>query len=151
MHLSMETYAQTTPEHLFDYLETEGQLKQWVPRLNRITYKYIPETGEWKSATFILHFRSGRKERQVHGEVVAYRKPELFGIRLFFAHTILDVFFNIRQEEEGRVQITCDCEISVGEKGNRLKARLDTWQIRRAFFAYLKYLKSKVENYPLSA
>ncbi len=25
MHLSMETYAQTTPEHLFDYLETEGR------------------------------------------------------------------------------------------------------------------------------
>lgn len=151
MHLSMETYAQTTPEHLFDYLETEGQLKQWVPRLNRITYKYIPETGEWKSATFILHFRSGRKEQQVHGEVVAYRKSELFGVRLFFTHTILDVFFTLREEEEGQVQIICDCEISVGGSVNRLKARLDTWKIRRAFMAYFKYLKNRAENLPLSA
>jgi uncharacterized protein YndB with AHSA1/START domain len=151
MHLSMETCIQTTQAHLFDCLETEGQLKKWVPRLIRITYKEMPKTGDWKGASFILHFRGGKKEQEVHGEVVAYRKPELLGIRLFFAHTILDVFFNIQQEEEGQLQITCDCEISIGEKGNRLKARLDAWQIRRAFSAYLRHLKNRAENYPLSA
>lgn len=151
MHLTMETGMQTTQAHLFDCLETEGQLKQWVPRLYRLTYNQIPETGDWKGALFTLHFRSGKKEQQVHGEIVAYRKPELFGVRLYFEPTILDLFFGIQEEEEDRVHVTCACEISVGGKGNRLKAHLTAWQIRRAFSAYLKHLKNMVESQPLSA
>ncbi|PTX59676.1 hypothetical protein C8P63_111111 [Melghirimyces profundicolus] len=150
MHLTLETGVQTSREHLFDCLETEGQLKQWVPRMQRLTYEEMPKEGSWKGALFTLHFGSGKKEQKVKGEIVAHRKPELFGVRLHLSHGILDLFISL-EEADGEVTMSCDCEVSVAEGGNRLKARLMAWQIRRSLPVYLKSLKHIAESRPMSA
>ncbi|SMO65593.1 hypothetical protein [Melghirimyces algeriensis] len=150
MHFTMDVGIKTLQESLFESLEMEGKLKQWLPRLDRMTYEELPENGEWKGTTFTLHFRPGRKQRMIEGEIIAYRKPDLFGVRLYLPQTYLDVFFSLEEKQE-ETQLSCDCEVSMAVGGNALKTRLIAWKARRSLAVYLKNLKNIMEAQAASA
>ncbi|MFC4077445.1 SRPBCC family protein [Salinithrix halophila] len=141
----MELKIATSRETLFAYLETEEGLKQWIGGLKEIALESSPESDEKKGTPFTLKLRSGRTDREIRGEIIAYRNPELFGVRLFLTHAIVDLFLDL-EEEGNAVLLSCDCEIGVPEGTGFLRSRMTAWQFRRTLFSRLKGLKTITES-----
>ena len=117
----------------------------------RMDYENMAEENSWNGTQFTLHLRPGRKVRMVRGEIVAYRRPELFGVRLYLrSNNIVDLFCDLK-EEQGKVYLQCDCEVSNAEGVGGVMGRWSAWQVRRVLASRLKDLKSITEERSISA
>ncbi|SDW44708.1 hypothetical protein SAMN05444487_103173 [Marininema mesophilum] len=146
MPITKEMKIKTTKEQLFNHLESVEQMKKWFGALEKIEIESPTNEEEiCKGSLLSIGFRTRKVSKILHGEVVAYRKPELFGIRLHLPHVVVDLFFDLSLRK-GVVLLQCDCEIGVPEGSSKLRAYLSSLQVRYLLYTRLKRLKSLAEK-----
>ncbi|SFS33082.1 SRPBCC family protein [Marininema halotolerans] len=150
MPTTLEFDIKATKEQLFTHLESEEHVKKWFETLEKLQIESVMHDGAIrKGSPLTMEVRSGKVSQTFQGEVIAYRKPELFGIRLQLTHIIVDLFIEFINKKNG-VQLQCDCEIGIPEGANQVRARLRSWQVKHLLYTRLKRLKSIAEKEKVS-
>lgn len=98
-----------SPEHVFELLENEDKMKQWIPELVANEYPRGKNPDNPVGTKFIQKLKEGGRVQVYNGEVIAYTRNEHLGIKLGNHAFSVIVHYRLKPSQTGtRLEYSCE-------------------------------------------
>jgi uncharacterized protein YndB with AHSA1/START domain len=109
MHLTYSMEMRAPVEKAFSLVEDPEKLKLWMDGLQDTTYLNGHDPHNPQGAKFKQKIKEGGRVAEYDGEVIAYQKPHLLGVRIGNKHFAVDVHYRFAAVTGGtRLDYSCD-------------------------------------------
>ncbi|MDF2646679.1 MAG: hypothetical protein K0Q73_2484 [Paenibacillus sp.] len=145
MQLTFTQDIKAPIEKVFACADEEEKQKLWMEGLVGTEYigKYDP--NQPVGTKFKQKIKEGGRVQEYDGEVTAYEKPRLLGVKLFNKMFSVDVRYRFT-EISGGTRMQYDCELTFHHWIARLMGSLFGWFTKRIFRKQMQAFKSLAES-----
>lgn len=130
---------------VFDYLNNDKKMKEWIPELMAIEYLTPHDPQQPKGSRFVQKLKEGGRVQTYHGEVTAYLKDKHLGVRLGNRIFEADVNYHLTEIATG-TRLDYRCNVQYKGWLGRLIGKLFSGFMRRMARKQMARLKQVAET-----
>jgi uncharacterized protein YndB with AHSA1/START domain len=132
-------------DKVFECIDNDELLKKWMHGLVEVVYVLEPDNNHPVGTKFTHKIKEGGKVREYDGEVIAYEKPSLLGVRLSPPMFTVDVYYRLSTIENG-TRLHYECMLTYHNWFAKLIGSVFSWFSKKILHKQMNSLKELAES-----
>ena len=146
MQISFSQRIDAPIEVVFDCVDDDEKIRQWIPEVVEITYPDGEDRANPIGTRFKQKLKEGGRIAEYDGEVIAYDKPRHLGITLGNPSFQVEVHYRLSPVGDAATQLDYDCQLSFAGWFYRLMGFLFFWLTKSIVRKQMAALKRLAET-----
>jgi hypothetical protein len=130
---------------VFECINNDELIKQWMHGLQEVIYVSELNKDNPVGVKFKHKIKEGAKIQEYDGEIIAYEKPNLLGVRISHSMFAIDVYYRLSTIENG-TRLHYECMTTFQNWFAKLMGFLFSWFTKKILYKQMNSLKALAES-----